>query len=158
MQAYNFHPRCCTAAKSERNLANPRASPTPKYRALILETTEMTELEYLQPVNVVAECLGLSPRRVRQFCENGDVPRLGRGQVDLTWTLYFHAGSLQVSSLTRKPRDAQTLVALAWLTGLDKDPTAKDIDSFADLFKRNGFTREQALMALGRAEGILEDV
>lgn len=119
----------------------------------------MTEsLEYLQPVNVVAECLGLSPRRVRQFCENGDVPRLGRGCVDLTFAMYFHAGSLQVSNMARKPRDAQTLVALSWLTGIDSNPSAKDIDAFAELFKRNKFTREQALMAIGRAEVLLEDV
>jgi hypothetical protein len=120
----------------------------------------MTELDniHIQPIGVVAQCLGLSPRRVRQFTEEGNLPRLGRGLVDLTWALYFQAGSLQVSNMARKPRDGKTLVALAWLSGLDKDPTAKDIENFADLFKRNGFTRDQALMALGRAEVLLENV
>lgn len=114
----------------------------------------MTELEYLQPINTVAQCLNLTPRRIRQFCEDDQVPRLGRGCVDLTWAMYFHIGSIQVSDLARKPRDPQTLVAVAWLGGLGCRPSAKDIDLFAELFERNGFSREQALMAIGRAEGI----
>jgi hypothetical protein len=115
----------------------------------------MNELNHTQSINTVAEMLNLTPRRVRQFCENEDVPRLGRGLVDLTYTIYFHAGSLQVEDWPNKPRDAKTLVALAWLSALDKDPSAKDIDSLAETFIRNGHTRDDALLAIGRAQGLL---
>lgn len=113
---------------------------------------------HIQSINTVAQCLNLTPRRIRQFVEDKNIPRLGRGLVDLGWATYFHIGCLQVEDLANKPKDPKTLVALAWLSGLDKDPSAKDIDGFVELFTRNCFTRDDALRAIGKAEWILENV
>lgn len=81
-----------------------------------------------------------------------------RGHICLTWTMYFYAGSLQVEDWRNKPRDPKVLVALAWLSGLDSNPTAKDIETFAETFKRNGFSRDDALLVIGKAQGILGHV
>lgn len=118
----------------------------------------MTKLDniHIQSIDTVAQCLDITPRRIRQFCESGDIPRIGRGHVCLTWAMYYYAGSLQVEEWANKPRDPKTLVALAWLTGLGTKPSATDIEALADTFKRNGFTRDDALLAIGRAQGLLD--
>ncbi|MER2511200.1 MAG: hypothetical protein ABTQ25_02055 [Nitrosomonas ureae] len=114
----------------------------------------MNEISRIQPINLVAQCLDITPRRIRQFIENGDIPRLGRGQVCLTWAMYFYAGSLAVEGWAHKPTDAKTLYAIAWLTGLGTKPSSKDIEACAATFVRNGFTRDDALRAIGQAEGL----
>lgn len=35
----------------------------------------------------------------------------------------------------------------------DNNPTAKDIDNLAETFERNGFTRDDALRAIGKLNG-----
>ena len=72
----------------------------------------------------------------------------------MAWTLYYTTGCSMVSSWMRKPKDAKTLVALAWLNGVG-DPSQEDITAFAALFERNGLSRDAALMALGTARGLL---
>lgn len=112
------------------------------------------EIQHLQPINTVAEILNVTPRRIRQFVEDGNVPRPERGQVDLAWCLYFNSGLNITDRWMTKPRDPKTLVALAWLAGV-ANPSDDDIAAFAGLFERNGFDRDAALLALGTARGLL---
>ena len=72
--------------------------------------------------------------------------------------MYFYAGSLQVEEWPSKPRDPKALVALAWLSGIGGNPSAKDIDTLAETFKRNGYERDDALLAIGKAQGVLGHV
>ena len=115
----------------------------------------MNEISHSQPINAVAQCLDITPRRIRQLVEDGSIPRIERGHVDAAWAMYCYAGSIQVYNWVDKPRDPKVLVALSWLSGLGSNPTAKDIDTLAETFKRNGFTRDDALLAIGRAQGLL---
>lgn len=120
----------------------------------------MTEQDdiHIQPVNFVAQGLGITARRLRQFVENGDIPRLGRGLVDFTCSTYFYSGSLIVEDWRTKPSDPKTLYAIAWLTGLGAEPTATDLEACAATFRRNGFSRDDALLAIGRAQGVMRNV
>jgi len=118
----------------------------------------MTELNRIQPIAFVAQSLGITARRLRQFCENGDIPRLGRGLVDFTWCLYFYTGSVIVENWKQKPVDAKALYAIGWLNILGGEPTSEDIERCVDTFKRNGFSRDDALLAIGRAQGVMRHV
>lgn len=119
--------------------------------------TEQNDI-HIQPINFVAQGLGITPRRIRQFIENGDIPRIGRGLVCFTWSTYFYAGSLIVEDWRTKPSDPKTLYAIAWLTGLGTNPSATDIEACAATFKRNGFSRDDALLAIGRAQRVMRNV
>jgi len=118
----------------------------------------MTELNRIQPITFVAQSLGITARRIRQFVENGDVPRLGRGLIDFTWCLYFYTGSVIVENWNKKPHDPKILYALGWINILGGDPSSEDIERCVETFKRNGFNRDQALLAIGRAQGLMRNV
>lgn len=104
-------------------------------------------------IGEVASVLNLTDRRIRQMTEQGAIPRHGRGCVDIAWALYFVSGSRMVTDCYNKPRDQLVLVALGWLAGVGvtrrTQLTDSDLELLAGLFKRNGFTRDDALLAIG---------
>lgn len=114
----------------------------------------MTDFQHLQPIPVVARMLGITDRRLRQFVEQGLIPREERGKVDTTWSIYAFAGAKMTEQLTNKPADPGVLVALAWLTGLGPD-AAKSHHLLAATFERCGRTRDDAMICIGHAQALM---
>jgi hypothetical protein len=99
----------------------------------------------------LAEAHDITPRRVRQYVEEGALPRLARGTFDAGWFAHLRTGEKVASNFQKRP-SARDLVALGWLSAVGKEPTDLDLEAFGDLFERNGLTRMAAMMALGAAQ------
>lgn len=97
----------------------------------------------------IGELLSLTPRRIRQWAEDGQLKRQGAGLYDLGWCIYLSAG--QKAPPRVKKHGAPVMVAWAWLCGVANQPSAADRTAFADLFKRNGFASDEAAQAIGTA-------
>lgn len=98
----------------------------------------------------IAEIVGLTPRRIRQWAEDGQLKRQGAGLYDVSWCIYLSIAHKAAPQPVKK-RGAPVMVAWAWLGGAGKSPSAADRTSFAGLFKRNGFTADDAAQAIGTA-------
>lgn len=109
--------------------------------------------EPLRPIPEMADLLGLTERRLRQFVEAGAIPRPERGKIDFGWAVHYFGGAKMTESLEHKPAPG-VLVALAWATGQGADATAQRAHLIG-LFERNGKTRDEALLALGHAQALL---
>ena len=96
----------------------------------------------------------LSARRIRQYAEDGLLPVVERGRFDAVFFMYLRIGERSTRNASKR-RDRDTLVALGWLSGVGNEPSNDDAQAFANLFQRNGLSREQALMAIGRAQGLV---
>lgn len=109
--------------------------------------------QFAMTASDLAKMHDLTQRRVRQYAEEGLLPVVERGRYDPAFFMYLRIGEHMTRSAFKRPcRD--TLVALGWLGGVANDPTEDDAQAFATLFERNGLAREQALMAIGRAQGM----
>lgn len=93
----------------------------------------------------------LTARRVRQYVEDGDMRPLERGRFDAAWFGYLLAGRRMTANRPRKV-PPHTCVALAWRAVTSG--TAAERDALVKLFIRNGLTHDDALVALGSAEGL----
>jgi hypothetical protein len=101
-----------------------------------------------------AECgalVGITDRRVRQLAEAGMLPKQGRGLYDATWFMNLYIGLGAFEGRSRKPDDPRTLVAFSWLCG-SKDTWRTDLPLLTELFTRNGYTADDALIAVGEAK------
>ena len=78
--------------------------------------------------------------------------------MDFIWCLHFYGGSVFVENWKQKPVDPKTLYAIGWLNILGGEPSAEDIERCTATFERNGFSREDALLAIGRAQGLMRNV
>lgn len=99
----------------------------------------------------LAACFSLTPRRIRQFAEDGDLPRLGRGTFDGAWLCYLLMGRRRTENSKVKPT-APVCVAIGWRVGAPGTPEERE--AFVGLFERNGLSRDDALLALGAASGV----
>lgn len=99
----------------------------------------------------IAEALGVTPRAVRLWAESNDLPRLERGQYDLAWATWLMAGR-KVSADWRAKPTALVAVSAGWAQALGHAPNDADMAALCNLFKRNGYSAEQAMRSLGAAE------
>src|SRR5690606_29781144 len=98
----------------------------------------------------IGAMLGITARRVRQYVDDGLLPTIERGRFDMVFLMYLRSGEQRTRNASKRPgRD--TLVALGWLPGVGDTPTNEDLTAFAQIFARNGLTRDAAFMAVGRA-------
>lgn len=107
---------------------------------------------HIMTAPAIADLLGITARRVRQYATDGLLPAIERGKFDVGFLLNLRIGE-KIKANTRTRPDRDTLVAIGWLSGVDTEPSPDDIDAFARLFERNGLRRDAALLALGRAQG-----
>lgn len=114
----------------------------------------MDDFQPMQPITTVAQMLGITDRRLRQFVEQGLIPRIERGKVDAPWAIHLFAGAKMTEQLTNKPDDPGVLVALAWLTGAGPEAKASR-HLLADIFERNGRSRDDALVCIGHAQALM---
>jgi hypothetical protein len=112
----------------------------------------MDDFQPMQPITTVAQMLGITDRRLRQFVEQGLIPRVERGKVDATWAIHVFAGAKMVEQLTNRPDDPGALVAIAWLTGHGQDA---NYHRLADTFERNGRNRNDAFVCIGYAQALM---
>jgi len=98
----------------------------------------------------IGEALGISGRHVRRYAEQRLLPTVKPGRFDLTWMIHLRVGEELASKMGRHNLDRNTLVALA----RGKDQSAEDVALFVEMFERNRETRDSALIALGRAQGM----
>lgn len=123
-------------------------------------TTDETTIEatpiWAVKIEHAAECLRVSPRRVRQLIEDKQAVRHGRGRVDIGWIWHWNTANTRWGKRPGKPSDPLTLVAIGWLVAHDwlrrdeEDPTPHLIG----LAERNGYTAEAALVALKVAQSL----
>ena len=112
---------------------------------MYMETTEL------------ASVLGVSYRRLRQLIEQGySKAAPNRGMCHAAWFLHCYAG-LQIATdkhLKIPPQDAGFAVCISWLGGAFRQnaPKKADIDLLVGSFEREGFSRDDCLMNLGRAK------
>jgi len=111
--------------------------------------------EHLQPIEAVAEMLGMTGRRLRQFVEAGAIPRPERGKIDPAWALHLYGGTQAAAELQKKPDDPGVLVALSWLIGTGAASARADRHLLAELFTRNGKSEADAMVALGQAMALV---
>lgn len=113
----------------------------------------MTSAPYLMSAPDIAEVLGITARRVTQYRDERLLPTIERGKFDVAFLMHLRLGE-KVKKNARQRPDRDTLVAIGWLSSVgSNDLTVEDLDAFAQLFERNGLTRDQAMLALGRARG-----
>lgn len=98
----------------------------------------------------IGALMNITPRRVRQFVEDGLLPTLERGKFDFAFLLWLRKGQERAAKVRNRP-DRDTLVALGWLGGVDDKPSEQDLAAFPSLFERNRLPRDAALLAVGRA-------
>lgn len=99
----------------------------------------------------LADMHGITTRRVRQYVEDGALPRLSRGTFDEGWFAHLRNGEKVAANLRNRP-SARDLVAMGWLSAVGREPSDADLEAFGNLFERNGHTRAAAMMALGAAQ------
>lgn len=107
-------------------------------------------MDFAMTAPEIGKFLGITPRRVTQYRDDGLLPTIKRGRFDMAWLLYLRIGEKRASNLRKRP-DRDTLVALGWLAGTSGAPAADDLAVFGTLFERNGLTRDAALLAVGCA-------
>lgn len=114
----------------------------------------MTSLEsiHAHTVTQLAEMHDITPRRVRQYVEDGLLPKLSRGSFDVGWFAHLRTGEKMAARLSKRPT-APHLVAMGWLSAVGSAPSDADLEAFGNLFERNGFTRLAAMFAVGAAQG-----
>jgi hypothetical protein len=112
----------------------------------------MTVPIYEQNANDLAAMHHITPRRVRQYVEDGFLPKLSRGTFDVGWFAHLRTGEKMAVRLSKRPT-APHLVAMGWLSAVGGEPTDADLEAFGNLFERNGFTRVAAMFAVGAAQG-----
>ena len=108
----------------------------------------------MQPIATVAQMLGITDRRLRQFVEQGLIPRTERGRVDAPWAIHAFAGAKMVEQLSHKPKDVGVWVSIAWLTGTGTEAKSSR-HLLADMFERNGRSREDAFICIGHAQALM---
>lgn len=113
----------------------------------------MTEHAFVATSTELGQMHGLSPRRIRQYAEDGLLPVVERGRFDPVFFMYLRMGEHRTRNASKRP-DRDALVALGWLAGVG-EPSNEDAQAFAKLFQRNGLSHEQALIAIGRAQGMV---
>jgi predicted ArsR family transcriptional regulator len=101
----------------------------------------------------IADALGVTPRAVRLWAEAGDLPRLERGMYCLAWATWLACGRKVATDWRQKP-SAHVAVAVGWRQAQGRNPSDADMEALGALFKRNGYTAEAAMRALGAAESI----
>ena len=102
----------------------------------------------------LADMHELSARRVRQYQEDGRITALARGLFDAGWFSHLRIGEAVCMNLRHKP-STNTLVAVGWFLAVGKRVTVEDRKYLVELFKRNGKSAEDALVALGEAQAVL---
>lgn len=115
--------------------------------------TMSTEPVYSMTAPEIAAVLGVTARTVRMWAEAGDLPRLSRGQFDVSWATWLVCGR-KVSARWRAP-SVHVTVAAGWLQFHDRAPTNADAEALGGLFKRNGFSLSEAMKSLGAAQALM---
>ena len=115
---------------------------------------------YALSANEAAALADLSPRRVRQLHNDGDLPILpikARGVLfDSAWLAHLLVGRSATNTRQGRRRvRAAFCVALGWLLS-EGDRATEDRPLLIGVFERNGLTRDDALEALGHARGLLK--
>ncbi|MFV8668119.1 hypothetical protein ACNRC9_03725 [Ralstonia pseudosolanacearum] len=111
-------------------------------------------INFAMSASELGEVFNITPRRVTQYRDDKLLPAVERGKFDVSWFLWLRKGEQRAAKLRNKP-DRDTLVALGWLGGVGDEPSDDDLAAFGKLFERNGSTRDAALLAVGRATGLL---
>ena len=107
-------------------------------------------MDFAMTAHEIGAILGITPRRVTQYRDDGLLPTIERGKFDTAFLLYLRVGEKRTRNLRKRP-DRDMLVALGWLGGVNDKPADDDVAAFSKLFERNGLTRDTALLAVGRA-------
>ncbi|QXZ10777.1 helix-turn-helix domain-containing protein [Comamonas sp. Y33R10-2] len=102
----------------------------------------------------IAEIVGLTPRRIRQWAEDGQLKRQGVGLYDVGWCMYLAIANKAAPQQIKK-HGASVMVAWSWLSGVANPPTPADRTALVGLFKRNGFTADDAAQAIGTALALI---
>lgn len=102
----------------------------------------------------LASMCGITPRRARQYSEDGLIQPLSPGRFDVGWFVHLRCGEKIFAKHQRRP-DTSVLVAAGWLSGTGGQASDADKACLAGLFKRNGRSSEDALEALGEARALL---
>lgn len=102
----------------------------------------------------IGAILGITPRRVGQYRDDGLLPTIERGRFDLAWLCYLRIGETRARRSNKRP-DRETLVCMGWLSAQDDAPSNEDLVALFGLFERNGISREAVLLAVGCAQGLL---
>lgn len=106
----------------------------------------------------IAEALGLTPRRVRQLRENGELVTHGRGRIDATHAVNAHVGRRVLGQPAAQVADKFEVAAVGWLVGLSvSGVTAEDVAAWHVAAARWGLSEQQATAALMTAAGRLGD-
>lgn len=106
---------------------------------------------YSMTAGEIGQALNITDRRVRQLAEEGLLPRLERGKYDLGWAAYLIGSIRAFDGRIKKPNDPRVMVAFSWLAGCG-EAWQNDLPMLRELFVRNGYTAEDALIAVGQAQ------
>lgn len=109
----------------------------------------MDDLPFAFTADQLAACFSITPRRVRQLAEDGDLPRLGRGTFDGAWLCYLLTGR-KIMEAANKKLPAAVYVAIGWSSVICGAKGERQ--AFIEMFERNGLDRDDALIALGAAQ------
>lgn len=109
----------------------------------------MDDLPFAFTADQLAAWFYITPRRVRQLAEDGDLPRLGRGTFDGAWLCYLLMGR-KITGEGRAKLAASVCVAIGWTSA--SCGAKGEREAFIGMFERNGLDRDDALMALGAAQ------
>lgn len=111
------------------------------------------------PTVTAAECLDVTPRRVRQLIDAEHLRTEGRDAVDVGWAIHWRIGE----NIARRNQWGDlpdlVLVAVGWLSALRRieanTPNPGDVAVFVEAMTARGIREADTMRAVGHAEGLL---
>lgn len=110
--------------------------------------------DHLQTAREVAETLRLTDRRIRQLAYEGKIKSPARGLYDITWAIHYVAAQAAAPERLKELNSPELMVAWSWSFDfvINKMPIdSENLELFVGLFERNGISRDNALITLGKA-------
>ncbi len=111
------------------------------------------------PTVAAAECLDVTPRRVRQLIDAEHLRTEGRDAVDIGWAIHWRIGDTIARRNQWGALPNLVLVAVGWLSALRRidanTPNPGDLAVFVESMKARGIREADTMRAVGHAEGLL---
>lgn len=102
----------------------------------------------------IADLLEVTPRRVRQLVEESGAGASTRNAHDFCWLLHYYAAQKPAPAAIK---EAGPAVMVAWsVLATAGGFSDVDVEGIAALFARNGYSRDEAMQAIGRARQTLK--
>lgn len=113
--------------------------------------------DYMMTAAEIGEILGVTDRRVRQLAAEAGIKAAGH-TYDTAWLLSYHAAT-KAAPESIKRAGAPAMVAWSQVAGSTiggKSYLPEDGECLVDIFARNGLSRDDAMVAIGRARHVLK--